>query len=214
MALVRKPGGEGDFGQRKLCLAKHPFHSFEPPAQKVTVRRFSDRLVERSCKMMCREPGHGSQILEADLLVQMGFNVLADPLRKSRRQPSAAQFWRLGNRYMPECIDARPAVNNGFGPTPHQAGFAQWGRDQCGPPSSVATGSHKTRGNVLLASLAKDRTIIFKHVRQGNAVGNALVGKGKNIACDSIGSNDALVIVGRCPHLQNCLSGDPGTIRR
>src|ERR1700677_2802987 len=95
MTLVGKARRRRDFRQRKLGFAKHVLGSFQPPAQKVAVRRHSHCLVECPYEMMNRMPRHRSQQLQPDFLVQMRFDVLADPLRDYWRQSSTAGNERL-----------------------------------------------------------------------------------------------------------------------
>src|SRR5205085_11299371 len=98
MTLVGKSDRDRDFRQRKLGLAKHALRSFQPPAQKIAVRRDSHRSVECPCEMMSGKPCHRGQCFQPDFLVQMRFDVLADAMLEYRRQASTAGRERLGGR--------------------------------------------------------------------------------------------------------------------
>ena len=95
VALIGKSGGEGYLRQRHLGLTEHPLNLLQASIQKITVRWHSDGLVERASEMMRGQPGESRQIVEAQFLVQVRVNVLADPLGQRRRQPPAAGRWRL-----------------------------------------------------------------------------------------------------------------------
>src|SRR5580692_3251209 len=105
MALVGKSGRGCDFRQRKQGLTKHSLRTFQPPTQKVAVRRHSHRLMERPCEMMSGKPRYPGQRLQTDLLVQMGLDVLADALGEYGRKPSTAGGERFGDRQLAQCAD-------------------------------------------------------------------------------------------------------------
>ena len=77
MTLVGKPGGQGDFRQRQLSLTEHVLNVLEAPLQQISVRRHSNRFSESTCEMVRGKPCHGSETAEANLLIEMRFDVFA-----------------------------------------------------------------------------------------------------------------------------------------
>jgi hypothetical protein len=125
VALIGKSGGKGYLRQRQLGVAEHPLNLLQASIQKITVRWHSDGLVERASEMMRGQPGQRSQIVETDFLLQVGVDVLADPLCQCWRQPPTAGRRRLIDWQMTQGIDARLAVDNRLGPTARNSRFGQ-----------------------------------------------------------------------------------------
>jgi len=164
MALVGKSGCGRYFREREPGFTQHTLDALETPAQNVTVRRRSDRLVEGAREMMRGKPCHRSESLEAYFLVEMGFDVLADAFRRYRRQSATVSRGWFGCRQMAQRTDARAAVHKRFGPAARRARFAQRRRKQYGPPRSVSR-AREPGGNIPITRLAEDRTVAMEDQR-------------------------------------------------
>jgi hypothetical protein len=194
MALVGKSGYGRYFREREPGFMQHSLGTFQTPAQKVAVGRHSYRLVEGAREMMRGQPCHGSQNIEAYFLVQMRFHILADALRNYRRQSAAAARGRLFNRQMVECADARAAMHERFGPATRSARFAQRRRKQYAPPRPAA-GAREPGGNVPIAGLAENRTVMVEDCRQMTPLRHAPIAKTKSAPRNPIGAHDPLVLI-------------------
>lgn len=93
MALVRKTSRQGYFRQRSMCLPQHVFHLFQAPPQQIRVRRHPYRLVECPRKMVSRKARQGGQSIEANLFIEMPFDIVADAACDGWRQPATARSW-------------------------------------------------------------------------------------------------------------------------
>ena len=80
VTLVGKPDGQRDLGQWQLSVTKQMLNMFEASLQQIAVRWCSNRLSESPCEMVRGKSGHGSKSFEAYSLVEMRFDVLADPM--------------------------------------------------------------------------------------------------------------------------------------
>ena len=101
MALVRKTSRQGYFRQRSMCRSQHAFHLFQPPPQQIRVRRHPYRLVECPRKMVGRKTGQSGQSIEADLFIEMSFDIVADAPCHGWRQPATDRFRRRGHKQIP-----------------------------------------------------------------------------------------------------------------
>jgi hypothetical protein len=104
MTLVGKSGRVRDFRQRKLGLTQHALRSFQPPTQKITVRRDSHRLVECPCEMMNGKPAIAASP-SSPISARNGFDVLADAMREYQRQASIPSW--LASRLRPTKLPFR-----------------------------------------------------------------------------------------------------------
>src|SRR5258708_39931597 len=95
MTLVGKPGGQGDFRQRQLSLTEHVLNVLEAPLQQISVRRHSNRFSESTCEMVRGKPCHGSETAEANLLIEMRFDVFANSVCSRGAKASAARGRRV-----------------------------------------------------------------------------------------------------------------------
>jgi len=124
MALIGKAGRQGDLGQRQLGISQQLLDMIQPPAQQVTVRRHSYGLVEGAREMISRESCHGREGIEADLLVKMRFDVIANAAREAGRQPAAPGGWRFSHRQMAQGVYSWAGVDNCFRPVAPRDVFA------------------------------------------------------------------------------------------
>ena len=86
VALIREPRGERDLRHRQVRFGEKLLHITHPALHEIIVRCHSLRLLERTREVIPRQPGYIGQGLHADVLVQVGIDVLAHPLQRPRRQ--------------------------------------------------------------------------------------------------------------------------------
>src|SRR5262245_39853240 len=86
MALVGKPGCQRDLRKRKVGLGKKILRSLHPALDEIFVRGHAFRLLECTGEVIHRKPGNAGERLDADILLQVRLNELADASQRSRRQ--------------------------------------------------------------------------------------------------------------------------------
>jgi hypothetical protein len=175
VALIRKTRCQRYLGQGQLRLSQQLLDMIQPPAQQITVRRLPNGLVESARKMISGKSGHGSERIEANSLVKMRFDVIANATCQPGRQSAAFGCRRFGHGQTAKCAYPWPGVDRYIGGTTPYSGFAERRRNQCAPSPTIATGTCKVHGNVLLIISAKKVTLACKNRRQWHSVSHAFV---------------------------------------
>src|SRR5580704_16322917 len=156
--------------------------------------------------MMSRKPRHRSQRLQADFLLQMGLDVLANALYNYRRQSSTGVPEPLGDLQLAQRADPRPAMHHRFRPAPRYSGFAKRRCKQRMPPSS-APGPHQPDGDVAIACRSKNRSVEFESGRQRHSARKLLIIQIKGAPCDVVGAAYPLMSVHRKKHSSSVVGG-------
>jgi hypothetical protein len=175
VALVRKTGRQRYLRQGQLRLSQQLLNMIQPPPQKITVRRLPNRLVKGARKMIPGKSGHGSERIEANSLVKMRFDVIADATCQAGRQSAAFGCRSFSYWQTAKCTDPWPGVDSYIGGTTPYSGFAERWRNQHAPPPAVATSTGEVHGNVSVITSAKKVTLAYKNRRQWHSVSHAFV---------------------------------------
>src|SRR5262249_52100554 len=97
-----------------------------------------------------------SEYIEADLFIEMPFDIVADAACHGGRQPAPTGVPRRGHEQNPQCTKAPPAVNHNFRLAACDLRSAQRRCQQCGPTTSVATSTHQAYRNVMVGRASEE----------------------------------------------------------